>query len=359
MGDIYEGATITISAAVASSASEGFLRMPRPQLKPFEVTLPLVRAGKGNLKVQLLAETRCIWDGRVDDLPLWSRGWALQEFYLSRRILIYTREQVLWYCNTRHLSGPHVALSCPIMTLHNQEPVLEEEPPRWDAEGEQGDGEKEAAAQMKFQREGWCRLVHDYTGRSLTDANDRGHALQGIVQKLRKLWKTRYKFGVWEDAWPSDLTLVRVEGGRKPALPAKNLSLAPSWSWLAIDSIVACMGYMEDSVYDVRSVVDSQSDTAPSSNCEKDDPENDKFHSWPSNALRFRGRLISFQEFGSRRLNEFRSRRPDDNFVPLIDGTIWDRVWTVVLDDAEAMSSEPDLLEREAGTEKELFFDTY
>jgi Heterokaryon incompatibility protein (HET) len=90
MGRIYRYARVTIAAANSPSVQCGFLN----SLTRDEVPLPIV-----------LSETRnefgTLWTRkgpRTPDEPLDKRGWALQEYLLSPRVLYYGSLDLLWRC---------------------------------------------------------------------------------------------------------------------------------------------------------------------------------------------------------------------------------------------------------------------
>lgn len=90
MGKYYGGATVTICAASASTASEGFLsKREACSYAAGPIRLPLRnKYGDEEGDVFVLKE-----DLDVEE-PTTTRGWTLQESLLSRRILIFTQKQI-------------------------------------------------------------------------------------------------------------------------------------------------------------------------------------------------------------------------------------------------------------------------
>jgi hypothetical protein len=96
MGPIYQNATITIAAASAGNVGDGFLQ----ERAPLEL-LPL----RNSLGTLYLAKHDKQRPERRPDEPLFSRGWAFQEFLLSPRVIMYDKLQVTWHCHTDSFKG--------------------------------------------------------------------------------------------------------------------------------------------------------------------------------------------------------------------------------------------------------------
>lgn len=102
MGQIYKNATLTIAAASAMTASDGFLQ-PRPKIPSCEIPIyhnyhkEYEKEYIKKLPFEAWTKTRPprkIWLAatvKSSDAvePLYSRGWALQERLLSPRMLLY------------------------------------------------------------------------------------------------------------------------------------------------------------------------------------------------------------------------------------------------------------------------------
>jgi hypothetical protein len=91
MGTIYQNAIITIAATSAASVEDGFLQsFSRQHSASLAFQLP-----KGLVANVAVVEKSPSWiDG-----PLDKRAWALQEFYLSQRLLLYgVNGDLRWHC---------------------------------------------------------------------------------------------------------------------------------------------------------------------------------------------------------------------------------------------------------------------
>jgi hypothetical protein len=100
MFEIYQGALVTTSAAIAASTDQGFLgiRQPIPQFQ-----LP-VRTWDKRIGKVLMSEYGDILGSLHPLEPIESRAWTLQEHILSTRILYYGSQQLQWICRNERLS---------------------------------------------------------------------------------------------------------------------------------------------------------------------------------------------------------------------------------------------------------------
>lgn len=91
MGQIYKYARVTIAAASSPSVRNGFLK----KVSSDDVPLPLVLSDGGY---------GTLWTRKAPappDEPLDKRGWALQEYLLSPRLLYYGSRDLIWKCQER------------------------------------------------------------------------------------------------------------------------------------------------------------------------------------------------------------------------------------------------------------------
>ena len=87
----------------------------------------------------------------------------MQERILSRRIVHFTKGQLIWHCNTL-------------------------------AQREDGNLVEGLGKQTS-----WNRIVRDYSHRKLTYAKDRLVALQGLGDITQAIRKQKYIWGMWEE----------------------------------------------------------------------------------------------------------------------------------------------------------------
>ncbi|KAJ4002780.1 hypothetical protein NW752_009434 [Fusarium irregulare] len=217
-GHYYQNALLTISATGAMSSHEG-LFLPRSDL----VSSPKsVKVQHIDLTLRSFVPS---WKSEMRFPPLASRGWALQERFLSKRILHFGPNLILWECQELRASeldptgldprGPDERqgfsssnfLSI-FQTLNNEDIPLNRLMDQW----------------MKF--------ISVYSRAEFSCYSDRLPALSGIATIIQKRIKQRYIAGLWEPVFT--LGLMWVSG--KPTETKKRETCeqqlnVPSWSW--------------------------------------------------------------------------------------------------------------------------------
>jgi hypothetical protein len=108
MGDIYRNCTLTIVAASARTADEGFLKprnsgdnLLRLPFFPYgnmdELETPFIKSDIERAVTLSKVQGR---NSYFKDNPIESRGWTLQERLFSPRMLIYSTTNLRWLCNS-------------------------------------------------------------------------------------------------------------------------------------------------------------------------------------------------------------------------------------------------------------------
>lgn len=276
MSSIYKNAYITISAAVAKSCDEGFLK-PRQRLKDIKkscfklsVVTPKSRSALNEWMEEYRAKPdvldykphwgveqafeNSIWkdpgawheqpstvwlvgsnsdpDGEydlfkspsLDREPISRRAWTLQESWLSPRILIYGLGQLRWKCNTTNdVDGGTMGWEMNIERKNLFE----------------GGYRLTTDAEWSAFNYLWRNLVEEYTSRELGVSADKLNAMQGIAQELMRQSQDEYLAGLWRRnivgglAWYQDITRKGSE-----ALCWSTSRTCPSWSWIKVDGPV-------------------------------------------------------------------------------------------------------------------------
>lgn len=220
MATIYKNAAITLAAGTAERASDGFLdnagSKPAVYLPESKFAIPVEEQGKMGT-VYLSAEPY------EPDHPLDKRGWTLQEFMLSSRMLIFSDYQLLWQCKEVELRS----VTGDSRGMEYQQP-LESLP--WTVFDEEAEPRFGTSDTEKLYI--WKTIILQYTERDLSDPNDRLRAVSGITTELEKLWRDTNIWGLWRKWFISLLTWYKVEIHR---VDKRNLSRAPSWSWASLD----------------------------------------------------------------------------------------------------------------------------
>lgn len=208
MGTIYEHAVVTLAASAAPDSTHGlFVERPYASIKFPSIQLPFIarKADTGNQEV--LGNYSIGLDWRQEPFmqhmdpmltPLTRRGWCTQELILSRRIVHFLEEGMIWVCKGK-------------------------------AEDETG--------QMHI---GWClkeldwatewgRIIMEHSGRAFTFEKDRLVSLQNLASEVMKANNNSYKpgtyfFGNWLLDIPEYILWASYRMGEKN-------KFCPSWSW--------------------------------------------------------------------------------------------------------------------------------
>ncbi|KAK8061210.1 heterokaryon incompatibility protein-domain-containing protein [Apiospora hydei] len=217
MRDVYENAWVTIAASKASCSVEGFLGN---QERHEHVSIPYQRgilSGEvvaSNIPIDYVGRNCTNLTQRVylDEEPLTTRGWALQERFISRRTLHFSQSQVMF---------EHDGL---VFTQDNCDPVpIDSYNPM-----------------RSTTRHDWYSVVQQFSARDLTKESDKLPALGGLAAyfavRLLNGKDSEYLAGLWREdmvsgfCWTLCTLYVQTPLGARP----KSYH-APSWSWAAID----------------------------------------------------------------------------------------------------------------------------
>jgi hypothetical protein len=227
MADTYQNACLVITAL---AATDGIL-IPRSS---HFINTRTFHDAFGSLNVSITPEIGYDYDsGRQD--PLAERGWTMQERFLARRFLSFTKPDMLWECQS------HSFYEC---STNLDGVKLRRD---YDIEAMLRESDREV---YRY----WNRTVLRYSGRKLTVESDRLPAISAVARRFQARLATRYLAGLWEGNMLLELAWRRVtvhfESGLKQ-IPSDYR--APSWSWSSINS--RCFGsypVMED---DMRAIL--------------------------------------------------------------------------------------------------------
>lgn len=231
MGQIYTNSFLTIAAASASSGVQGFLN----SREPF-AGIKLKSAEDAGGEPDIIAQKQMIHsrgdrDPSEETTPLLTRGWALQEDILSRRLLTYYHDEMTWQCvsaNTCECQGGQFNDN-EFTSIELKSLCLGFESDSVHLLGKTGE------QRSKYYRL-WRDLISRYTQRDLTYAGDLLPALSGIAKAFSNTLNDQYFGGMWrgdlmrELVWAVDQDLLIAGNGE---LAARYR--APSFSWSSID----------------------------------------------------------------------------------------------------------------------------
>jgi hypothetical protein len=175
MSEVYEGATLTIAAESSPDSPTGIFRpseSSRSRRAANVVAVPC-RSGTDNFQGTLFFRPP-LKTPETCRGALSSRAWTLQEYTLSRRVLLYSRDRLFWICLEEQNCEAQPIDSLSPWDSNNSLKIP------WKIEDEDGDPIQDPIR-------GWYALVNEYSRRKITFKTDRllavsvswlGHALQ-------------------------------------------------------------------------------------------------------------------------------------------------------------------------------------
>lgn len=226
MDAIYAKCSLTLIAAGDNPEGLPGVVVPRNSIQTFQ-----------NGGLSLVLDSCTVMESHWMDHTVWSsRAWTLQEYILSHRRLIFTKDQVYWYCQK---ASWRESIQLASLT-HTYEPLIRQEDMPISDLHTTTLKSLAAKSEPKYV-EKYDEIVQQYSGRKLTKQEDRLFAFQGVLNAIQHLderkihfWAlTTFDFELELD-W-SDLSTGESQGeyssiGGYPF---------PSWSWLSYPGPVA------------------------------------------------------------------------------------------------------------------------
>ncbi|OTB05140.1 hypothetical protein M426DRAFT_10983 [Hypoxylon sp. CI-4A] len=226
----YSNSFVTIAADAAQNSTCGFLPTQvgkdRTPEKAHELE-SCCNEKKVYMRMAGKLATGCFcyhsWGGSKKTF-LESRGWALQETILPRRVLHFAAEEVAWQCECQHENHPR--------------------------EQVEGRNEKLLFNSRPFDlKRNWDLIVREYSSRSFSRDSDRLIAFAGIASRAQQYCpNVRYLPGMWEDGLLRSL-LWSTEQLAYYSSKRVNPRIAPSWSWTSITGAVTTVESSEKDLY--------------------------------------------------------------------------------------------------------------
>jgi hypothetical protein len=253
MGDIYSGSSLTIFAAAGEHSRAGLGAGRDPSISLPSKTELHFRAGNWAHEGQYLISEFCVGK-QQPELPLYQRGWVLQEEILSARALSFESDEMTWRCLCETLSERRPGCTskqdlCYLDDIMDQPGVgkfmrlrlllraKNPLPTRYMSPTYGGRGGL---------LDEWYSMVMNYSGRQLSFPSDVLPALSGIASAVTELHKYTYVAGLWQEdlqlglIWQTGPTAGEstTETPRMLRRQARagdyweNLGY-PSWSWIS------------------------------------------------------------------------------------------------------------------------------
>ena len=215
MGIIYHNAICTIAATCADSVADGFLSKTdskRIRAVPCEV---MQYMGDGQWRPCFLKPMGFAFDRTITSSALNKRGWVTQERLLSRRILHFTIQGVIWECRNGKEHGDNAV----------EDSYYDSIP--WDVRSSDFGKDRE--------KNEWMQLVERYSRTEFTNPEDRLVALSSLARVVHHYFghDDAYCAGLWRSRLTKELMWMRLDEPNSET--PQRLKIAPTWSWASID----------------------------------------------------------------------------------------------------------------------------
>lgn len=232
MADIYNNSYCTIAATSSKDCDGGLARSRSPDALKI---LHVKTNWKGTENGTRILVDRHVFMRDVDKAPLNSRGWVLQERYLSPRTIHFGRTQLFWECYQLSACEEYpdgIQPGCSTgLAKHDFSP--------------RGDS---LALTTRLGRPGrvnypndvfqyWETLVGTFTSSKLTKYEDKLPAISGLARRFADIISDEYVVGLWKSRLATQLVWIAMKPG-----PRLKTYIAPSWSWVSIDGEVSRSG---------------------------------------------------------------------------------------------------------------------
>jgi hypothetical protein len=197
----------------------------------------------------------------LEDEPLNSRAWTLQERLLAPRTLHYGSHQVFWECALGLWAEDGTPFPNVFFTLDG---VLAKQRIPWEHHGLPVQGAGMNLVEGLYHNTprhgrwdgGWLALVQNYSRRAITKPDDKLPAIAGLARVIADRSGDKYLAGLWYSHLEEDLCwrvyareemhMVRSADSTEPApqvwgkkftdIGAPERYRAPSWSWASVDA---------------------------------------------------------------------------------------------------------------------------
>ncbi|KAE9367647.1 HET-domain-containing protein, partial [Stipitochalara longipes BDJ] len=218
MSKVYGNSTLNIAATHAKDGNDGlFISRDTSFMSPRY----LIESRWG--KLYDLRDYR-LYDRCINNAPLATRAWTIQERFLAPRTLHFTSEQIFYECNQ--------VLACETWPegLPNRD------------EDDLGRDYLSVTDTAKFPKsvddEGWVRIIDQYSKAQLTFGKDKLTAFSGITRLFVDRTGNEYVAGLCRKILERQLCWSRnvyISNADRAWRSIGKVYKAPSWSWASID----------------------------------------------------------------------------------------------------------------------------
>lgn len=211
MHRVYENGLCNIMAGSAAHSGEPLFRKRDTRL-----VTPCIVHGSDPRKISTYHEDQSAdvleserWFAILRLLPLYQRGWILQERLLTTRSILFTRDNIYFQCT--HGTTRDVFPKNNIFEYGFKLSNI---------------GPKSFTYENCFQK--WRGIVTAYGYTTLSEQRDTLIAVSGLAEKIKQLHPSRYLHGLWEADLVKGLSWTDIGHERRLGFSA------PSWSWASV-----------------------------------------------------------------------------------------------------------------------------
>ncbi|PQE18109.1 heterokaryon incompatibility protein [Rutstroemia sp. NJR-2017a BVV2] len=225
MGETYQNSSITIVAASASSANQGFLENREPPKPSFQIPFWAPSGKLSSVSLRLDAGYN------HNDEPINKRAWTLQEQLLSPRLLIYSSHTLQYHCQ-EHTVNLGNSLNLANIQATSLKTLRESIP--WQLR--RSSNSISNFSDLQAIGRAWAQIVGIYSQRLLSYGEDKLPALGAVAALFSAQANMKYLAGLWSGGLLPRLLLWQVLLN-KDYVPSA-LYMAPSWSWASLETPV-------------------------------------------------------------------------------------------------------------------------
>ncbi|TRX90923.1 hypothetical protein FHL15_008128 [Xylaria flabelliformis] len=228
MASVYRSSLLTLIAATASAASDGFLNQEH---NASETKSPYHQAWYNDNGDETILAARVVpdfeshtEDADDDALPVSLRGWTLQEQKLSTRTISYRRQELWWSCLSESSCECHIINELPM-----------------EVKKFSFNSTYSITTAKEMYRE-WHITIGGYTPRALKYSSDRLPAIAGVAKVVQDLTGSEYIAGLWKNNLAHDLTWGVTElpaVGARSSVSTPPDYFGPTFSWVSVNRDVS------------------------------------------------------------------------------------------------------------------------
>ncbi|KAF2748768.1 hypothetical protein M011DRAFT_525281 [Sporormia fimetaria CBS 119925] len=242
MSQIYQNATLTLSADGAEDVTGGLLPTEPPESTSAQAQIVQRVEVQGSDDASLIfyARLRALPPSSPHSFPhsslsrapskLSTRGWVVQERILSPRMVHFYREEIVWSCYSQQRCECRLLPGAPRGGTFRHLLV------------EAKSAEKANSLTLGTSTEllfEWPSIVTEFTSKDLTYQDNRLPAISGLAGLMMQQTKANYLAGLWSfDMEYSLLWMSDHKSAKEPIQRIKIEAYAPSWSWASTDGPV-------------------------------------------------------------------------------------------------------------------------